>query len=401
MPRKRAIVLMGAGVSFDYGAPLTKPLSDTIQAVVTRDGVAKQTGAAAAFVKIRNKLKTYLEAEPNFEQIYHCAHELLEMHAPSPGAAEEFRPLLFPFLAGRGQISRLSLASLLDKIVDVIFDQITAACANNAVSLTPLKGFISGLRTNFTTRIYTTNYDDLVYQAAPDLYTGFDGTPRPEAKRFQLDRFWEADEADSLFHLHGSVHMGFPHPPPGGDLGELCWYDDRAEARKYASFKGSGVRRMDGTEFIRTAVITGLDKLSRLQQRPFAHFYAALAQDLMRADCIFVIGSGLADLHLNTWLKEARSRERKPPLLFVDKWGEHGFMAAAMFDHCRREIEMFHALGIHIAGPADAHELGKGWLVARDGSAAVWERGFQAFLEADKELENVLGMLGCASPAES
>jgi hypothetical protein len=137
--------------------------------------------------------------------------------------------------------------------------------------------------------------------------------------------------------------MGFAHPGAHSDIGELSWFDDLGEALRHSSFSGSGVRQMDGTEFARTAVITGLDKLSRLQQRPLSHFYSALAEDLMCADAIFVIGSGLADLHLNTWLKEARSRNPKPPILFIDCW-KGGFLRT-VFDLGREEIEMFHALG--------------------------------------------------------
>ena len=77
---------------------------------------------------------------------------------------------------------------------------------------------------------------------------------------------------------------------------------------------------MDGSSFMRTAVITGLEKLSRLQRRPLSHFYSAMARDMMLVDVIFVIGSGLGDLHLNTWLHEARSRNPIPPILFIDCW---------------------------------------------------------------------------------
>jgi hypothetical protein len=37
----------------------------------------------------------------------------------------------------------------------------------------------------------------------------------------------------------------------------------------------------------------GLDKLSRMQQRPLPYFYAALTRDVMEADLLYVIGSGL------------------------------------------------------------------------------------------------------------
>lgn len=75
---------------------------------------------------------------------------------------------------------------------------------------------------------------------------------------------------------------------------------------------------MDGSETIHTALVTGFDKLGRLQERPLSHFYASMMRDVMRADVIFVIGSGLGDLHLNALLHEARSRQPPTPLLFVD-----------------------------------------------------------------------------------
>ena len=46
----------------------------------------------------------------------------------------------------------------------------------------------------------------------------------------------------------------------------------------------------------------------------------------MLCDVIYVIGSGLNDLHLNNWLHELRSRTPRTPILFVDLWKD-GFPA--------------------------------------------------------------------------
>lgn len=62
------------------------------------------------------------------------------------------------------------------------------------------------------------------------------------------------------------------------------------------------------------------------------------------ADLIFVIGSGLTDLHVNTWLHEAHSRTPQTPLLFVGYWTD-GF-EAERFELKRTSIE-FLALSIH------------------------------------------------------
>jgi hypothetical protein len=112
--------------------------------------------------------------------------------------------------------------------------------------------------------------------------------------------------------------MSYSHEPGQGRFADLVWFDDPDEAQKSASFSGSGLRRMDGSEVLRTPIITGLDKLSRIQQRPLPYFYAALMRDVMEADVLYVIGAGLGDLHLVSLLEEARSRSHRAPLLFID-----------------------------------------------------------------------------------
>jgi hypothetical protein len=94
---------------------------------------------------------------------------------------------------------------------------------------------------------------------------------------------------------------------------------------------------MDGGEIIYTAIITGFDKLGRLQQRPFSHFYAAMMRDLIWCDVIYVIGSGLGDLHVNSLIHEARSRNPPPALIFVDNC-KNGF-DEAWRDPDRKTIE--------------------------------------------------------------
>lgn len=184
--------------------------------------------------------------------------------------------------------------------------------------------------------------------------------------------------------------MGFAHLKRA-EIGELYWFDDRAEALNHASFNGSSPERMDGTSVLRTPIITGLDKLSRVQQRPFSHFYSMLSRDAMMADVIFVIGSGLADLHLNTWLAEARSRAPCTPLLFVDFW-PHGYEEDTFFGVDRKTTQLFHRLRVRITAEQRGQRIG-GWIVSDDRTASIWDKGFQAFLNAPDEMEDVLARM--------
>jgi hypothetical protein len=392
--KRRALVLLGAGASIEYKAPTTDQLTDAIDSEVASDAFMQSAGADAALQVIRARLKAYLHRPGvvNFEHIYHCAHELIFAFPPSHGAADEFRPLLFPFMDNTSGISQHALRALVQKMAEIIFAEVSAACEKNPLSLGPFTDFVTSLRADHITRIYTTNYDDFLLQAVPDLYTGFAASPSTTPKRFETDKFWRKVGRASAFHLHGSVHMGFAAPHVvTGEVGELFWFDDRATALKHASFSG-GTRaslRMDGSSYVPSAVVTGLDKLSLLQQRPLSDFYAALARDAMLADLIIVIGSSLGDLHLNTWLAEARSRTPKPPLLFIDYW-PNGFEHDTYFEVERKTIEMFHRLQVHISERMRGKRVGAGWTVSDDRTSAIWEKGFQAFLNVPSEMKDVL-----------
>lgn len=392
---KTAMVLFGAGASVEYNAPSTSGLTENIEREVLADSWMKQSGGAAAFEAIKLGLARYLQGSVNFEQIYHCAHELMFTYPTTAGAYDEFKPVMQPFISNTTGLPQQALPALCEKIVDVIFRDVSHSCDNNTLSLAPLAHFLKTLRRDYVTRIYTTNYDDFPLQAAPDLYTGFP-TEGSGARPFDLDRYWQRERWDGLFHLHGSVHLGYAHSP-NGDIGDLFWFDDRAEALKYSSFSGSSPQRMDGTSILRTAVITGLEKLSRVQQQPFAHFYSMMAHDAMRADVIFVIGSGLADLHLNTWLAEARSRTPKPPLLFVDLW-KNGFEEDTYFELDSKTIRLFHKLEVHITEHHPGTRVGN-WIISPDQTAAIWDKGFQAFLNAPGELDTLLASLNGSIPS--
>jgi hypothetical protein len=392
---KRAVVVVGAGASVEYNAPSTAKITAEIERQVMDDEWMKASGGDQAFQFIKAGLESHLRqpGDVNFEHIYHCAHELFNSFPATDGAMNEYRPILYPFIKHETALSKAALRALCGKIVDVIYRTFSHASGANPLGLAPLSAFIKGLQNRFVTRIYTTNYDDFILQAAPDLYTGFPNGSSAGPKRFELKEFWTRENDHSVFFLHGSVHLGFPHPmPPESEIGDLYWFDDRAEAVTHARFDGSDVSRMDGTSFMRTSVITGLDKLSRLQQRPLAHYYAALARDMMCADVIYVIGSGLTDLHINTWLREARAARPAAPIVFVDYWAEP-FLAATAWNYGSKEIHLFHDLFVHAKGPFGGTRLGTGWTISPDLTSAIWDKGFQKFLAAPAELDEVLKQL--------
>jgi len=222
--RKRAVLVVGAGASIEYGAPSTHNLTAEIERKVMNDDWMKHCGGDKAFQFIKGQLEGYLRqpSDVNFEHIYHCAHELSYFVMPSAGALNEYRPLLQPFLKLQDGLSPEALRPLCDKIVDVIYTTVSTASGANPLDLGPLSRFLEDLQSDFVTRIYTTNYDDFILQAAPHLYTGFPQAPSGGPKKFELKEYWAHENDHAVFHLHGAVHLGFPHPsPPDSEIGDL------------------------------------------------------------------------------------------------------------------------------------------------------------------------------------
>lgn len=208
--------------------------------------------------------------------------------------------------------------------------------------------------------------------------------------------FWAGADSDCVFHLHGGVHLGFNHDHDRR-LGDLSWYDDREEARVNAGYVGSGERRQDGTEVARSAIITGLDKLSRLQTAPFSYFYCSLRRDALRADVIYVIGYGFGDLHLNSWLREARAQSYRPPIVIVDYWRDGFARSSAFNEGDRKLIDIWHDLRTDVGYQPGRDTHSGGWTVDAAAGCAIWDRGFGPFLDQLEGHDEVLARLRIVS----
>ncbi|MCG5076485.1 SIR2 family protein [Paraburkholderia tagetis] len=395
--KRRAVVIVGAGASVEYGIPVTAKFGELIDQAIQADAYCVSVGGAAAYFDVKQRLTAYYgsQDEAHFERIYHVMHELSELRT-TPGAVPKFLPVMYPFVGGSAPYETTALNVACRTMLTFIYEHVSAVCAKPACSLAPLGDFFECMLQRYVPRVYTTNYDDFVGQATGDTF--FTGFTKAHGDHLDFDpaSYWSRWDEPGLFHVHGSIHMGFPRGEPH-DIGDIAWYPSKAEAAKHATFNGSGVSRMDGTMLARSAIITGLDKLGRLQQSPYAPFYAGLNRDLIEADVIFVLGSGLTDLHLNTYLKEARRARPDLPILFVGYWGSDpdAFPLAIHGAPQDREISLFHDLRIDLFNAREVQfRAADGWTVDAHGTAAVWADGFQSFLNTPAALQQVMRALG-------
>jgi len=394
LKKKRALIIVGAGASVDYGIPVTAKFGSLIEADLQANKYCVQTGGWDAYLQIKDQLEAYYSpdtSEAHFERIYHVLHELGAMRL-SKGAVPKYKPVLHPFLKKTVDLHPNALRAASQAMLAAIYKTASTRSSSPQCSIELLSRFLRSLDNCFISRIYSTNYDDFFSQAAPELFTGFT-RKKENFYLFSPRDFWAGWEKPGLFHIHGSIHMGFPHN--GGeevDIGDLAWFDARDEALKYANFSGSGITRMDGTSIDRSAILTGLDKLGRIQQSPYSFYYAGLSRDVVEADLIFVLGSGLNDLHLNAWIKAVRREQTQVPLIYVSYWpNDEDFYSDVNFELKDREISIVHDLRMKLQNLSSAEYCClEGWTIDRQTNAAVWSRGFKSFLDSPDTLAYIL-----------
>ena len=117
-------------------------------------------------------------------------------------------------------------------------------------------------------------------------------------------------------------------------------------------------------------------------------YYSEFSRDAMAADVIFVIGSGLADLHINKWILEARLANPKTPIVFVGyrQDGEIGTGSDL-------EISLIHDLRIEVCARLSDKREWNNWTLFKKNNAAIWKSGFQSFLNQNDDLNDLLNQI--------
>ncbi|MFC0698237.1 SIR2 family protein [Paraburkholderia humisilvae] len=377
---------------------MTPDFGKLIEKTVRDDESCQRMGGTQVYQEVAGKLLDFYDdpADAHFERIYHVLHELETLRV-TPGAVTKFKPVMAPFLELTPSYEPRALRAAAGTMIKCIYREVSKICDAPEQPLDQLARFFVNLEEAYVPRVYTTNYDDFVGQSTDDRYfTGFTQNHGDHAA-FDATGFWSHWDSPALFHLHGSIHMGFPAPGGSREIGDIAWYAAREDALKYGLNGGSGDSRMDGTQIERSAIITGLDKLGRLQRTPYVFYYSALSRDAMEADVIFVLGSGLGDLHLNTWLKGVRRAKPWVPILYVGHWdgGVDGLYTALNFEYKDREISLTQDLRMKLYDlPGSELKALSGWTVDANRTAAVWADGFQSFLSQPQALHDAMRAIG-------
>lgn len=341
--RSTLTVLLGAGSTLDlglvnpqtgaplgYGMPST---NDLTQAVLKLKWPAVSAGIPF-FISQANwtdRIPSYQHAQVvpalrlieralrsefryvDFELVIYALEQLEPLFAARihTDAVDEFRPVLSAFVELGEKTRPFADWSLINEtrraVMLHIFDCILTAklkCDSQkpAQKLTEL---FDSLRKEFMLRVFTLNYDDIVDEAMPSAFDGFesrgDDDQHDDARAFSAREFAErySHEPETLAHLHGSVRFG-------RRLSGLLKYGRAEQARAAIEGTISSDHQENGALISADPIISGLNKSAKLIQNPapFGYYFRAFIDSVMRSHRLLAIGYGGCDDHINAWLRQ-------------------------------------------------------------------------------------------------
>jgi hypothetical protein len=102
----------------------------------------------------------------------------------------------------------------------------------------------------------------------------------------------------------------------------------------------------------------------------------------MQCQLILVIGYGFLDLHINSWIREARLR--KVPLSFADRWDSDLLDTDVPFSRQSRLIESVLRINLRCAVRMANHQQ---LILVPGAQAAIWDGGFRSLLSHLRDVE--------------
>lgn len=251
---------------------------------------------------------------PSFEDVL-AAVEQLEGFASmqhTPGGRDDFKHPLLAFVDAKPSHAFLMDASLMREVRKQAYLTLMGETTHLSSYLKAVKAYkrlLCGLSKRFGLSVFTLNYDDIVDKALGS--SAFDGYCR----QIQVNgpTRWGFDESTfvskyptsplMLAHLHGSVCFGQALPTEGRGMLKFL---SSSEAISQTQSISSSTQLQNGQMASSGPIISGSGKLMKLTENaaPYAYYYHAFCEHLLRFPRLLVIGYGGTDPHLNAWLNE-------------------------------------------------------------------------------------------------
>lgn len=210
-----------------------------------------------------------------------------------------------------GDDLRQLCSRLVDKLIEEFRERCKVAKEKNEANFQIFAEFINQLNNDYDIAFITLNYDNLITQACPNLFTGFD-----DDGAFNPKNVYERTEWGLIYHMHGSVH--FDMQGEDLDMHAIKWNKDL-----YSTFRGNSLGRnsqdtCEGISIPTSVIVAGYGKTNQIQRPPFRTYYSRLDEIADKATAFLFMGYGFNDLHLNNSLYRIRRGDSKRPVVIID-----------------------------------------------------------------------------------
>lgn len=334
MAKKRKIVILtGAGAAIPWGAPSTKELTDKI--IEDKEFVTISDKPIGEY--FYGLLKSYYGSEwkkINFEIILNLVEELFDFYSSysseNPIQYKSCLPVVFNvkedierdilkfedkdiyklnhriyesrnkksiFWSGKYKnpnYFRSVIRYLINIVIGEIYEYDNEKRIKSSSNTTLNDCFVEFLKyfENDTVRFYTINYDRLPLVICDDnkFFNGCSEPLEENFYRFDTTKILSDENINCYYNLHGSIHYKLM---PTGE-----WVYTPSESNSCPEDQNESYNQ-PGKPLIFTPILTGLDKNSRILNKPNFEFLLRFFLDCHNADLLMIIGYSYSDIHIN------------------------------------------------------------------------------------------------------
>ncbi len=332
--KKKLMVIVGAGASVELGMPSL----DKIDRLFSKWAKSSYSLAISnkkcktLYCYIRDEINHYYNynakehfRKTNFEEVLYVMLQLSAILGDDNynfpmNAFCGFRklPKIKQFRLGNKVVDGNDLKYLYYDLVDRLLKYFRERCSvckkQHGKNFDAFDKFIKKLNRDFDVAFITLNYDNLITQVCPDLFTGFDKSTGV----FNPSSVYERSDWGLIYHLHGSVHFDMPSDRSSNTFHVIKWNPDLESKFSSNALGRNAQRTSEGIDMPTSAIVVGYGKTSQIQRVPFRTYYSRIDQITSEADAFLFLGYGFNDFHLNNSLHSIRDGEPKKPVVVVD-----------------------------------------------------------------------------------
>lgn len=328
--KKKLMVVVGAGASIELGMPSVNEIDSLFSDWAKERYQLINDEDKTLYCYIKDEVNHYyklnpkqnLQKETNFEEVLYVIIQLSaalgddNYKFPINAFYSEMKEL--PKInshAGEKFVDGNDLRQLYFLLVDKLTSKFRELCKtskeNNKQNFNHFKNFINQLNNDYDVAFITLNYDNLINQAIPNLFTGFkkDGSFDPES-------IYKRSDWGLIYHLHGSVH--FDMQGDSSDMHAIKW-NENLNSTFYGNSSGRNSQdTSEGISMPTSAIIAGYGKTNQIQRVPFRTYYSKIDEIASMAEAFLFMGYGFNDLHLNNSLHTIRDGDQNKPIVIID-----------------------------------------------------------------------------------